>query len=469
MKLSISTFGWSGYSWRDICALAKDSGFKGIEIHDKFIPSFAGERDIFDPTAANAVYRDMFESGIEIPCIDSSCNISAPTHTDECAAEIERCIETAHSLRVPYVRIGARDCPYSKEEQEASVMKCLERVVPAAEAAKVTLLIETIGMFADTDKLCETLNSFACDSLAALWDMQHTFRKCGETPEKTVKNLGSYIKHVHLKDSDVVGDTAEYRLIGEGTLPIDDMVRALYSINYDGYISMEWEQIWIAEIDNIELIALHFANYMSRFGNLARLSKSKRLYDNKRGTGKFVWQKETIIDYTFPQVLDKMVEEFPDQYAFKYTTLDYTRTYSEFRDDVDEFARVLISLGVKAQSHVAVWATNLPQWYIAFWATTKIGAVLVTVNTAYKIHEAEYLLRQSDTHTLVMIEGFRDSNYKEIMNELCPELKTSEPGKPLSCKRLPFLRNIITVGFRMDGALTWEEALARADMAPVEE
>ena len=106
-----------------------------------------------------------------------------------------------------------------------------------------------------------------------------------------------------------------------------------------------------------------------------------------------------------------MVEEFPDQYAFKYTTLDYTRTYSEFRDDVDEFCRSLIALGVKAGSHVAVWATNIPQWYIAFWAVTKIGAVLVSMNTAYKIHEAEYLLKQSDTHTLIMIDGYRDSNY----------------------------------------------------------
>ena len=71
-----------------------------------------------------------------------------------------------------------------------------------------------------------------------------------------------------------------------------------------------------------------------------------------------------------------------------------------------------------------------PQWYITFWATTKIGAVLVTVNTAYKIHEAEYLLRQSDTHTLVMIDGYKDSDYVDIIKELCPELETAEEGQP---------------------------------------
>ena len=114
-----------------------------------------------------------------------------------------------------------------------------------------------------------------------------------------------------------------------------------------------------------------------------------------------------------------MVKEFPDQYAFRYTVLDYTRTYKEFRNDVDTFARSLIALGVKKGDHVAIWATNVPAWYITFWATVKIGAVLVTVNTAYKIHEIEYLLRQSDTHTLVMIDSYKDCDYIEIIKEIC--------------------------------------------------
>lgn len=125
-----------------------------------------------------------------------------------------------------------------------------------------------------------------------------------------------------------------------------------------------------------------------------------------------------------------MVEEFPDQYAFKYTTLDYTRTYAQFRDDVDDFARALVSLGVRRGSKVAIWATNVPAWFITFWAATKIGAVLVTVNTAYKIHEAEYLLRQSDTHTLVMIDHCLDSNYREIIQTLCPGWPPQSPAPP---------------------------------------
>ena len=131
---------------------------------------------------------------------------------------------------------------------------------------------------------------------------------------------------------------------------------------------------------------------------------------------------------------------------------------------MDRLAKALISLGVRAGSKVAVWATNVPAWYLTFWATTKIGAVLVTVNTAYKIHETEYLLRQSDTHTLVMIESALDSNYREIIETLCPELATTKAGEPLHCRKLPFLRNVITVGFRMSGCLTFEEAMERSEM-----
>ncbi|KEJ92636.1 AMP-binding protein [Synergistes jonesii] len=470
MKLSFSTFGWHDRSWEDFRTVAEDCGFAGIEVHNIRAPKFLEKNSVFDAARANAVHRELAEAGLSIPCIDAWHNIADAAAFEENCAEISDYIKTAKSLRIPYVRVGAKKTDGSDEEERAAVFAVIERMLPEAREAGVTLLIETIGIYSDTDKLCGVLNSFACDNLSALWDVQHTFRDAGEAPEKTVRNLGAHIKHVHLKDSAVNEDgKMEYRLVCEGTLPIGDMMRALYSLNYDGFISMEWNPEWMPEIEELELISLHFVNTMNRFDNPARMVKKHRLYENRRGTGLFPWQKDRLIEKTFGQLLDRIVEEFPDQYAFKYTTLNYTRTYSEFRDDVDEFARALISLGVKAGSHIAIWATNLPQWYITFWAAAKIGAVLVTVNTAYKIHEAEYLLRQSDAHTLVTIEGYRDSKYDEIIKELCPELGYTEPGRPLACRRLPFLRNVITVGFSMKGCLTWEEAVARAHLTPAEE
>ena len=199
------------------------------------------------------------------------------------------------------------------------------------------------------------------------------------------------------------------------------------------------------------------------------MQNENRLYDDNRGTGKYFWPKETLVNLTFPQVLDRVVAEFPDQYAFRYTTEDYTRTYKEFRDDVDAFARALIALNVKPGDHVAIWATNIPAWYITFWAVTKIGAVLVTINTSYKTHEINYLLKQSDTHTLVMIDSYKDSSYVDIINELCPELKTLQPGEKLHAEKLPRLRNIITCESKQPGCITWDEALEMGKQIPVAE
>ena len=466
MKLSFSTRGWKDYSFSQFCDAAKNMGFHGLELHDLRDPAFHGEDRIFDPDTAGLTTRKLADMGLSIPCIDSVCNIADKALLSQNISEIEECIHVAHNLHIPYVRIHATDVDPTQDDEEDTVYACLSGVMEQAEKSDVALLIETVGIYADTARLAGMLARFASDSLGALWDMHHPYRVKGETPQETVKNLGAFIRQVHLKDSAVIDGEVRYCLIGEGTLPIDEMMRALYSINYDSFVSLEWDPEW-DEIHDMEIIFLHFVNYMSRFGSSARIPK--KLYPNRTGTGKFAWQKDILIDCTFSDVLDRQVEEFPDQLAFKYTTLDYTRTYSEFRDDVDTFARTLISLGVKAGSHVAVWATNIPQWYIAFWATTKIGAVLVTVNTAYKVHEAEYLLRQSDTHTLVTIQGSLDSHYDEILAELCPELETHRPGEPLHAHRLPFLRHIITVGYRQKGCLTWEEAIARADSVPAEE
>jgi len=186
-----------------------------------------------------------------------------------------------------------------------------------------------------------------------------------------------------------------------------------------------------------------------------------KLFKNNANTGEYFWEKNKLIDHTFNDVLDLVCEHFPNQYAFRYTELDYTRTYAQFREDVDRFAAALIALGVKKGDNVSIWATNVPQWFITFWATVKIGAVLVTVNTAYKIHEAQYLLKQSDTHTLVMIDGFRDSDYAGIIREIRTQL--------------PLLKNVITVDFELegiDGSITWDAAMAMgtpSDFAQISE
>ena len=462
MKLSFSTKGWHNSTFDDFCDIANDLKFQGIELHNIHNKLFTDKDGAFHDYAAAKTVRKLYEKKLSIPCIDTICNLANSCSESEIISEIEKCIEIASNLHINYVRVKA----YGEENYDF-VSTIIGKVLPIAEQKNIVILVETSGIFANTAKLCELLDSFAHDNLAALWDMYATYFDADENPEATIKNLGAYVKHVHIKDAVKTENGNEFCLIGEGEMPIEDMMLGLRSINFDGFVSLEWTPDWCEELDDMEIIFSHFVNYMKQWGDVSRSDNS--LYYNRAHTGRYVWEKNRLIDCTFGDVLDRMVEEFPDQYAFKYTTLDYTRTYSEFRDDVDTFARTLIALGVKAGTHVAVWASNVPQWYIAFWATVKLGAVLVTVNTAYKIHEIEYLLRQSDTHTLIMTEGAKDCRYGDIIAELCPELENTKPGTPLHSKRLPFLRNAITVGFKQKGCLTWNDAIELSTQVPVSE
>ena len=456
MKLSFSIQYWKSLSWPQAVAAALDAKLSGIELYDVNGAMFQGKSSPTNPELAAATRRHLTNQGLSLPCVDTVGDFTDQRFLDE----LNECVEVAVNLGAPYVGI------HTDESNQAACVERMARLVDAVGDKPVTLLIATTGAYADTARLRDLLNRFADDRLAALWDM-HSTCVFGEDAEATITNLGAYVRHVHIHDFRREGSIFVPELVGEGALPMRELMNALRSVNYDGFISLQWNPDWIDGLNDIEILLTHFSSCMSRFES-TRLGR-RHLYWNNRHTGNYVWKKETLIEKTFPQVLDTMVENFPDQLAVKFTTLDYTRTYSQFRDDVDEFARTLVSLGVRAGSKVTIWATNVPAWFLTFWATTKIGAVLVTMNTAYKIHEAEYLLRQSDTHTLVMIDGYRDSNYRQIINELCPELAANQPGQPLHARRLPFLRNVITVGFRMPGALTWEDSLEYAARTPIEE
>ncbi|MBQ6569805.1 MAG: AMP-binding protein, partial [Clostridia bacterium] len=451
MKIVFSTKNVRRASFLDICRYAFDYGFDGFEIYDAV--KERGEhydsilrRDRTADAKRKLVNRNLSVSALRMPY---------PVEDEETTAElVEKYVIMADGSGIENIIVRVE-----KETSFDILDQKLSAAIKRAEKSDVNILFETVGYLTDTEKVIEIINHFASAAIGASWNVRGTYFDAGETSEATIKTLGAYIKYVRL------GDMKDGRtvLIGDGDLEVEKLLGALSSLNYEGFICAAWND----EISDADIVLTHFTNY------IASLNRDKKSFDhvyyNRAKTGTFVWKKYDAIDATFSDVLDTMVKNYPDQYAFKYPTLDYTRTYKQFRRDVDNCAAALISLGVKAGDHVAIWATNVPQWFITFWATTKIGAVLVTVNTAYKIHEIEYLLKQSDTHTLVMIEDCKDINYKEIIEELCPELKTLEPGSPLYSKNLPFLRNVVTVGFSMDGCLTWEQMLSRSSLIPREE
>ncbi len=150
-------------------------------------------------------------------------------------------------------------------------------------------------------------------------------------------------------------------------------------------------------------------------------------------------------EMTLGQILDETVAKYPDNEAVVYVDRDFRLTYREFGELVDTLARGLMGLGVKKGEKVAVWANNVPYWVALQFATAKIGAVLLTVNTHYQSHEVKYLLQHSETENLFIIGEYRNHDYLNTIYELIPELKVQERGH-LKTNRFPRLKRVFYLG-----------------------
>jgi fatty-acyl-CoA synthase len=152
-----------------------------------------------------------------------------------------------------------------------------------------------------------------------------------------------------------------------------------------------------------------------------------------------------LIETTLGSLLEEMTATHPEKDFIVYSDRNLRFTYTQFNERVNQLAKGLMELGIKKGSHVGLWATNVPDWLTFMFATAKIGAVLVTVNPDYKLHELEYLVKQADLDTLCIIDSYKDSDYIQIVNELVPELKTSSRGK-LKSEKFPCLKNLVFIG-----------------------
>jgi fatty-acyl-CoA synthase len=152
-----------------------------------------------------------------------------------------------------------------------------------------------------------------------------------------------------------------------------------------------------------------------------------------------------LSDRTLGDWLEYWAQETPDKEYIVYSDRDLRFTWKKFNERVDHMAKGLIAIGVTRGTHVGIWAQNVPDWLTFLYATAKIGAVAVTVNTNYRTEELRYLMNNSDMHTLCMTDGVPGSNYTDIIYELVPELKTTQRGK-LKSDLFPELKNVVYIG-----------------------
>ncbi len=152
-----------------------------------------------------------------------------------------------------------------------------------------------------------------------------------------------------------------------------------------------------------------------------------------------------LLDYTLGGILEKWAYETPDKDFIVYPDRNLRFTYSQFNERVDQIAKGLLFIGVKPGDKVGIWAKNVPDWTTLMFATAKMGAILVTINTNYKLAELDYLLKNADINTLFLVDGYRDSDYVQMMFELVPELKSQARGE-LKSEKYPMLKNVGFIG-----------------------
>jgi fatty-acyl-CoA synthase len=179
---------------------------------------------------------------------------------------------------------------------------------------------------------------------------------------------------------------------------------------------------------------------------------------------------QEFLTLTLGEQLAVMARKYPNDNMIRYTDRDYERTWKEFDDECEIIARGFMALGLKKGDKISVWATNIPAWLLTFFGSAKMGGILVTVNTSYKLFELDYQLKQSDTDALVLMDGFKGTSYIDIINQLCPQLAKSEPGN-LHNPAMPFLRVVIYAGDAEcpAGMINWKDMYTLAEKVSYEE
>ncbi len=166
---------------------------------------------------------------------------------------------------------------------------------------------------------------------------------------------------------------------------------------------------------------------------------------------------------TVGTVVREQAMRFPGQEAVVYPERDLRLTYAEFDRETDRLAKAFMGMGIQRGENVAIWSDNKPHWLLSQFATGKMGAVLVTVNTNYQASELNYLLQQSEATTLILDEGFKGTSYLEVLRSICPSLETSNSSQ-VQCESLPNLKRIILMTEKTEpGIYKWSEFLQHAE------
>jgi sugar phosphate isomerase/epimerase len=269
MKLTFSTLGCPDWSWERIVEEASRLGYQGLEIRgiegELYLPAI----EYFTPGRLERTLARLAQKNLEIMCLDTSVKFHIPDKWESFLREGLETIDLAHRMGVPFVRVqgDAFPDPARRDETMAAIVEGFRRLCAHANPLGVVNLIEVHGDFNRVEPLVEALEKTGSSSLAIMWDIEHTHKVYGERWRDFYEPLKEYVKHVHIKDirmNDLAPNgKPRHCLMGEGDVPIRDIVATLAEDGYEGYLSLEWEKKWNPWIEEPEVAIPQYTAYMS--------------------------------------------------------------------------------------------------------------------------------------------------------------------------------------------------------------
>lgn len=269
LPIGFSTLGSPKWDWLPTLDFAAAHGYAALELR--------GIRDQMDLTKVPELQSarlaqtqgELRERRLIITDLGASANLHDldPAKHDPQMDEARRFIDLASAMRVPYVRVFGNKYVdgVSRERTIEQIAASLHALGEYARPRNVVVLLETHGDFTDSPTLLEIMRRADSPGVALLWDAHHTYAFGGEQPEATVRAIGRYIRHTHLKDSVPAGSDRKYVLTGTGQVPVGRQVAALAATGYRGYYCFEWEKRWHPEIEEPEVAFAQFATVVSGY------------------------------------------------------------------------------------------------------------------------------------------------------------------------------------------------------------
>ena len=195
-----------------------------------------------------------------------------------------------------------------------------------------------------------------------------------------------------------------------------------------------------------------------RSTSTASTEQSARQWSYTSGTS-----DKPLLGMTIGDQFDLTANTYPDNPALISRQQNIRLTYRELQAQINQCAKGLLQLGFLKGQRIGIWSPNRVEWTITQFATSKIGIVLVNINPSYRLHEIEYVLKQSGCSAIIISPAFKTSNYTEMVQTLAPELAQSEPGK-LKAEKLPELTTVIRMtAEKIRGIFRWDEVLTKGD------